>query len=242
VRELPAGGEFARAVPGYSAGGTDVAPSMTVFGNSDLKRCHMNLFTRIVCFTLIIAALLLIAFRGSVHSQSSGNNALATAERISGDHFRYYYRTRSGVQVYSADRIGAQMLDAIDKGFTDLFEIAESSKYRFRNRLRYSDYTVFVGRPDRTEGKKGNYSPDIAVGAAQYAGSRYDQGGYVYAAGMVISADSCAFLIAEHTKDFERVSRVVRYEGEHIVLYHNNRQEYLRTLDHSKGGGHPILN
>ena len=201
----------------------------------------MNLFTRIVCFTLIVAALVLIAFRGTAHSQAMSGYALAAAEKISGDRFTFFYRTRSGAQVYSARKIGPEMLQAIDDGLSDLFSIAESSRYRFTKRLNYSDYTIFVGRPDRTENKKGKYSPDIAVGAAQYAGSRYDQGGYVYAAGMVISADSCAFLIADHTKDFERVSRVVRYEGEHIVLYHNDRQEYLRTLDHSKGGGHPIL-
>jgi hypothetical protein len=33
----------------------------------------------------------------------------------------------------------------------------------------------------------------------------------------------------------------VRYEGEHLVLYHNDRRRYQRTFDHSKGGSHPIL-
>jgi len=69
----------------------------------------------------------------------------------------------------------------------------------------------------------------------------YDQGGYIYAAGMVISNDPCSFVIAEHTKNFERISNVVRYEGEHLVLYHNDRRRYAATADHSKGGSHPIL-
>ncbi|MBK8150871.1 MAG: hypothetical protein IPK58_22375 [Acidobacteria bacterium] len=51
----------------------------------------------------------------------------------------------------------------------------------------------------------------------------------------------CAFMIGEHTKDFNRVSDVVRYEGEHIVLFHNDRKRYQETADHSKGGSHPIL-
>ena len=38
-----------------------------------------------------------------------------------------------------------------------------------------------------------------------------------------------------------KVSNVVRYEGEHLVLYHNDRQKYRETADHSRGGGHPIL-
>jgi len=79
------------------------------------------------------------------------------------------------------------------------------------------------------------------VGAAQYAGTDYDQGGYIYAAGMVVSNNPLAFVVAEHTKDFNRVSDVVRYEGEHLVLYHNDRNRYHQTKDHSGGGGHPIL-
>jgi hypothetical protein len=58
---------------------------------------------------------------------------------------------------------------------------------------------------------------------------------------MVISNNPCAFLIGEHTKELSRVSNVVRYEGEHLVLFHNDRQRYLATMDHSRGGGHPIL-
>jgi hypothetical protein len=36
-------------------------------------------------------------------------------------------------------------------------------------------------------------------------------------------------------------STLVRYEGEHLVLYYNDRALYEKTADHSKGGGHPIL-
>ena len=50
-----------------------------------------------------------------------------------------------------------------------------------------------------------------------------------------------AFVIAEHDRDFQRIANVVRYEGEHLVLYHNDRRRYAQTVDHSGGGGHPIL-
>jgi hypothetical protein len=79
------------------------------------------------------------------------------------------------------------------------------------------------------------------VAANQYAGSVYDQGGYVFAAGMVMEFNRCVFIIAEHDRDLQRVSNVVRYEGEHLILYHNDRQLYSRTADHSRGGSHPIL-
>ena len=90
-------------------------------------------------------------------------------------------------------------------------------------------------------GVSGAYSPDIAIGAAQYAGSVYDKGGYVYAAGIVSSFNPMSFIVAEHDRDFGRVSNVVRYEGEHLILYHNDQRLYRQTYDHSRGGGHPIL-
>ena len=131
------------------------------------------------------------------------------------------------------------MLEAIDKGLSDLFAVAQKNKYK--KRLNYSDYTIFIAKADRIENASKVYSPDIAIGAAQYAGTDYDQGGFIYAAGMVIGYNPNAFLIAEHTKDFQRVSEVVRYEGEHLVLYQNDRKRYQQTADHSQGGGHPIL-
>ena len=131
------------------------------------------------------------------------------------------------------------MISAIDKGLTDLFAVARKNNYR--KRLNYADYVIFIANPDRQKNYEGNYSPDIAVNAAQYAGTIYDKGGYIYAAGMVVGYNPCAFLIGEHTRDFNRVSDVVRYEGEHIVLYHNDRRRYNETADHSKGGSHPIL-
>ena len=164
---------------------------------------------------------------------------LATAERVTGDRFTVAVRTPRGAGVYAVTRPSSTVLNAIDKGLTDLFAVARKNGYY--KRLNYSDYTVYIARADRTKDSQGQYSPDIAVGADQYAGSIYDQGGFVYAAGMVIANDPCSFVIAEHTKNFERISNVVRYEGEHLVLYHNDRRRYAATADHSKGGGHPIL-
>ncbi|HEY2865755.1 MAG TPA: hypothetical protein VGJ02_01570 [Pyrinomonadaceae bacterium] len=164
---------------------------------------------------------------------------VARAEQISGDRFALTTSTPKGATVYAVSQPTAAMLNAIDKGLADLFAVARKNGYR--KYLNFSDYTIFIARPDRLKDSAGKYSPDIAVGAGQYAGSVYDKGGFIYAAGMVTSFDPGAFLIAEHTQDLNRVSNVVRYEGEHIVLYHNDRRRFLATQDHSKGGGHPIL-
>ncbi len=164
---------------------------------------------------------------------------LAEAERVSGDRFTVSTKTPLGANVYGVNRPSNEMLAAIDQGMTDLFAVAR--KNRYFKRLNYSDYSIYIAKADRTKDSSGKYSPDIAVGAAQYAGSVYDQGGFIYAAGMVIAFNPCSFLIAEHSKNFGRVSDVVRFEGEHLVLYHNDRKRYSATADHSKGGSHPIL-
>jgi len=193
----------------------------------------MGVMRTIFTFLLLITGL--VQF-----SDAQNGSLVATAERISGDHFTVTTRTPNGATVYAVNQPSTAMLSAIDKGLTDLFAVARKNGYS--RHLNYSDYTVFIAKADRTKDSTGQYSPDIAtVGAAQYAGSIYDQGGYIYAAGMVISFAPSAFVIAEHTKDFERVSNVVRYEGEHLVLYFNDRQRYEATKDHSKGGSHPIL-
>jgi hypothetical protein len=164
---------------------------------------------------------------------------LAQAERYSGDRFTVETRTPRGVRVYAVRSPNSATLNAIDSGLAELFAVAH--RHGYGARTSFADYTVFIGRADRTRDSAGAYSPDVAVGAAQYAGSVYDKGGYVYAAGMVLSMEPAAFLIAEHERDFGRVSNVARYEGEHIILYHNDRRLYSQTADHSRGGSHPIL-
>jgi hypothetical protein len=189
---------------------------------------------------LVLVFILAVIGLASVEAVSAQSRSLsAAAARVTGDRFSYSAKTPKGAKVYAVSKPSAAMLNAIDSGLTDLFAVAR--KNRYKKRLKYSDYTIFIAKADRTKDANGSYSPDIAVGAAQYAGTEYDKGGYIYAAGMVLDAPGMAFVIADHTKDLSRVSRVVRYEGEHLVLYQNDRRRFNETLDHSKGGGHPIL-
>ena len=161
---------------------------------------------------------------------------LNEANRITKDNFPVSTQTSNGVRIYAVNQPSSKALNAIDDGLTELFRIARKNDYK--SRLNYSDYTIFIAKADRIKDSSKQYSPDIAVAANQYAGSVYDQGGFVYAAGMVMAYNPLAFIIAEHTKDFQRISNVVRFEGEHLVLYHNDRKRYNQTADHSKGGGH----
>lgn len=190
-----------------------------------------NLLRTLVIFTF------LFTFGQTVSAQNRA--VLNEARRITNDNFTYSTRTPKGANIYSVNKPSSLMLNAIDKGLTDLFAIARKNGYG--KRLNYADYSIFIARSDRTKSADGQYSPDIAIGAAQYAGTEYDKGGYIYVAGMIVALNPCAFVIAEHTKNVDRVADVVRFEGEHLVLYHNDRRRYNETADHSKGGGHPIL-
>ena len=190
--------------------------------------------------TVRIISVIAIGFFVFQNVRAQSDRALVNeAARITKDTFPISAQTPKGARIYAVSQPNSNMLKAIDRGLTDLFAVARKNNYR--KRLNYSDYTIFIARADRTQDRDKNYSPDIAVGAAQYAGGIYDQGGFIYAAGMVLSNNPCAFVFAEHTKNFERVSEIVRYEGEHLVLYHNDRRRYQQTADHSQGGGHPIL-
>lgn len=195
-----------------------------------MKRISINSFAAILTTVVLGAAQLVSAQTAQV---------TAKAQSVTGDRFTITTKTPKGAAIYAVNKPSATVLNAIDKGLTDLFAVARKNGYR--TRLNYSDYTIYIAKADRTKNAAGEYSPDFAVGAQQYAGSVYDQGGYIYAAGMVLSNSPSAFVIAEHQSKFDRISDVVRYEGEHIVLYHNDRRRYNATADHSKGGGHPIL-
>lgn len=190
--------------------------------------------------TVTLSTLLGLAPMSGVAKGLRAQNSLVTqAQSVTGDTFHFQSDSPRGVRVISVNRPSAEMLRAIDQGFSDLFAIA--SRHGYRQHLNYSDYTVFIAKADRTKDSAGNYSPDIAVPAGQYAGSGYDQGGFIYAAGMVLGNNPSAFVFAEHTGSLQRVSDVVRYEGEHIILFFNDRRLYQQTADHSRGGGHPIL-
>jgi hypothetical protein len=195
---------------------------------------------KILQISVVVFAILLAVVEANAQTRGQLRKMTAEAERVASDSFRFETQTPSGARVYGVTRPTRQMLAAIDQGLSDLFAVARKNNYN--RKLNYSDYTVYIARPDRTKDPNGRYSPDFAVGAAQYAGTVYDKGGYIYAAGMVTTFNPGSFLIAEHTRDFNRVSEVVRYEGEHLVLYHNDRRRFEETRDHSQGGGHPILN
>ena len=206
-----------------------------------MRHIHITFFKFAFAGLIVCGALAASSAFGVNAGAQRGNEArlMRRAQDITGDRFTFSMTTPRGVRVYSYIQPPAEMLRAIDDGLTELFAVAK--RHNYGANLRYSDYSVFIAHPDRMKDSAGAYSPDIAIGAAQYAGSVFDKGGYVFAAGMVLAMQPSAFIIAEHDREWQRVANIARYEGEHIILYHNDRQLYAKTADHSRGGTHPIL-
>jgi len=188
----------------------------------------------------LIFALALGSASAEVYAQRVGNPTVTRyAEMQSGDRFTVASRSNKGANVYGVKMLSQRMLDAIDRGLDDLFAVARRNGYRAR--LSHSFYSIYIARPDRLRDHSGNYSPAFAISAGEYGGSDYDQGGFIYVAGLNFYMNPDAFLIVDFGNDLNSVSEIVRYEGEHIILYHNDRRLYNQTSDHSRGGGHPIL-
>ncbi|HEX8422518.1 MAG TPA: hypothetical protein VF634_03860, partial [Pyrinomonadaceae bacterium] len=155
---------------------------------------------------------------------SVDRGTVARAESYTGDRFNYFTQTPRGARVVAVNPPRAEALRAIDAGLADLFDAARRNNYRAN--LNYGDYVVFIARADRTRNSAGAYSPDMAFDAGSYAGTVYERGGQIYAAGMVSSYSPAALVVAEHERDWQRMVNVVRYEGEHLVLYHNDRRRF----------------
>lgn len=203
-----------------------------------MRRKYIKLMKKqnLLIFVLTIFCTALL----SCENYAQSSNVTANAGRISGDQFSFSAKTAEGAKVNSYRKVNPAIMKAIDKGLDDLFAVAR--KHNYSAHLNYADYTVYIARPDREKDGDGNYSPAFAIASKQYAGSVYDKGGFIYVAGMVISNSPSAFLIVDYNEqNLNSISNVVRYEGEHLVLYFNDRQLYNQTADHSKGGGHPIL-
>lgn len=216
-------------------------PSAGLFNIAFRQRKTRQHTLRILALVISLLAFPIFHLHPAVFAAQGINRRLmARAQSVAGDNFKHQAQTARGARVFGVSPLSRATLDAVDRGLTTLFDIARRRNYRAR--VNHQDYVIFIARADRTKDSSGAYSPDIALPAGQYGGSVYDQGGFVYAAGFVAAYTPSALIVAEHDQgQLQRLADVVRFEAEHIVLYHNDPQLYRQTADHSRGGGHPIL-
>ncbi|MGQ0763059.1 MAG: hypothetical protein ACT4OT_13745 [Acidobacteriota bacterium] len=113
-------------------------------------------------FLVVFASMAVVSAQPYTRRQSSVNQGLvARAQQVTGDRFTVVTTTARGVTVVARVTPRPEVLRAIDNGFADLF--AAAARHGYRSRLNFRDYTVFIGRADRTRDSSGQYSPDIAV-------------------------------------------------------------------------------
>src|SRR5262245_53056577 len=80
--------------------------------------------------------------------QSRTSRLIARAEQVTGDKFTLTTSTRKGVTVIAVRSPSPEVLATIDQGFEELFAVAR--RHGYQSHLNFSDYTVFIGRSDRT--------------------------------------------------------------------------------------------
>jgi hypothetical protein len=115
---------------------------------------------------------------------------------------------------------------------------AVARRHGYQSHLSFSDYTVFIARADRNKDSSGQYSPDIAVPAGQYAGGYYDQADSSMPPAWSWHS-TLPPLSSPSMSAIFRISNIVRHEGEHHPLLQRSRSLFP-TADHSRGA-HPIL-
>lgn len=161
---------------------------------------------------------------------------------LSNDHT---LKTQAGATIASARSINPAFGPLVDGGLADLFRIASlpPNNYDVSN-LNAGMYRVWMyPRSSHCE------NPAFLVDASYspYEGTEWDkdpspnrclicaagmtvmQGNPITGAGMVI------------TDDIGIMRTIVRYEGEHSLLFYLDIERYAATQYHNSGSGHPIL-
>lgn len=147
-------------------------------------------------------------------------------------------KTPRGATVYSYENVTPANLEKVDDGLARVFDIA-SRVYGYKNGLNYSDYRIILFK----RSKLCTTAAGFAVNAPDYDGTEYDKDprpgfGVVCAAGLSAEFESPLAVIVQ---DDPTILLATRFEGEHLILYVNDRWKWQETLFHGNGSGHPIL-
>lgn len=150
-------------------------------------------------------------------------------------------RAPSGLTLWIEDgvKITSQQIWNIEQGLNATF--IKAACYGYQRAMRLSDYIIAIvkGEPD----SDGN--PCYRLPAGQYAGTVYDKGGYILAAGQVLAVGEPygnIIVVPEHFEgQGEHLSLISEYEAEHVILAWNDGDKFERTKTHGDGTGHPII-
>jgi len=148
-------------------------------------------------------------------------------------------KTPQGASVFAQRAINTELLPLVDAGIERLNQIASAAPNNYSNLAPPSAYKVYLfPRSPRCE----NPAFLIETDGGSYDGSEWDKNterGKVAlcAAGMTV-ADDYSILVVD---DAATMPTIVRYEGEHLALFHVDRERYEATKFHTAMSFHPIL-
>lgn len=149
--------------------------------------------------------------------------------------------TPKGVEVISAYPIDTDLLIKIDADLDRLFDIARRKGYS--NFSTHQDYRIEIVETDPRCADGISFSIIKAVSpGTNYDGTDYDKDPRP---GFIAICAAGEFdpktLTIRVTLPGIATSDIVRYEGEHRLLFEADRQLYEVTKYHGEGPGHPIL-
>lgn len=137
--------------------------------------------------------------------------------------------------------ISADEVEAIETGLTQCF--AKARLVGYDRPLRLSDYIVAIIADSIRSPESETWSYKLPAGP--YAGTEWDLGGYILAAGQMIAVgEPYGNIIAipdHHGTDFNQLAVIAMYEAEHIILAHCDGDKYEATKIHGQGQGHPLF-
>lgn len=128
----------------------------------------------------------------------------------------------------------------IENGMRECFERARAVGYD--RPLDLGAYNVAIVQSIRAP-ESGIWAYKVPAGA--YAGTEWDLGGYILAAGQMISVGdphgNIIVLPDHHGTDLDELARVAGYEVEHIVLAYCDGDRFEATKIHSAATPHPLF-
>jgi hypothetical protein len=149
----------------------------------------------------------------------------------------------TGLNIWVEDiaAVTADEIRAIEQGLLNCFEKAEKAGYTMP--LSLKEYSVAIVGDCMRAPESGIWCYKLPAGA--YAGTEWDLGGYILAAGQVVSTTpphGNVIVLPDHKGgDLEQLSTIAMYEAEHIILYHSDREKFEQTQTHGVGTGHPLF-
>lgn len=149
----------------------------------------------------------------------------------------------SGLQIWVEQGAGISPaeIEAIERGLLRCFEKARVRGYD--RPLHLDEYIVAIIADSERSPEAQIWSYKLPAGP--YAGTEWDLGGYILAAGqMIAGGEPYGNIIAipdHHGTDLDQLAEIAMYEAEHLIALHCDAELYEATKVHGQGQGHPIF-